>query len=98
MGLGDIFSNGFKILDPTALSGATFGDVVMRLLTFLLIVAGILAVFYLVWAGLQYITAGGDTTKATTARQGIVNAIIGIVIILLSIVIVQWVGRIVGAF
>ena len=45
-------------------------------------IAGIAAVFYLLLSGFQYITAGGDGDKAAKARAGIVNAIIGIVVLM----------------
>ena len=45
-------------------------------------IAGIAAVFYLLLSGFQYITAGGDGEKAGKARTGIVNAIIGIIILM----------------
>lgn len=36
---------------------------------------------YLVWAGIKYITAGGDAKKAEGARTAIINAVIGIAVI-----------------
>ena len=38
--------------------------------------------FYLIWAGIKYITAGGDGKKAGEARSAIVNAVIGLAIVL----------------
>lgn len=55
------------------------------------IIVGVLAVLFLIYSGIQYITANGDPTKATAARQGIVNAIIGIIVVLLASSIVKWV-------
>ncbi|CAN5137456.1 hypothetical protein BH11PAT4_BH11PAT4_1950 [soil metagenome] len=37
---------------------------------------------YLIWAGIKYITSGGDTKKATEARTSVINAVIGIAIFL----------------
>jgi hypothetical protein len=54
-----------------------------------------LAVIYLVISGIQYITSGGDATKAENARKGIVNAVIGIVVILVALLIINWVMKIV---
>lgn len=56
-------------------------------------IAGFLAVIYLIYSGILYITAGGDAEKATKGRTGVINAIIGIVIILLAILIIAWVRR-----
>ncbi len=73
-------------LDPT--------QIAMRIVNFLLLLAGIIAVVYLVYGGLLYITAGGDAEKATKGRTALINAVIGIVIILLALVIVTWVNGI----
>jgi hypothetical protein len=39
------------------------------------------AIVYLIWGGVKYITAGGDTKKAGEARQAIINAVIGIAVV-----------------
>lgn len=44
-------------------------------------VSGVAAVFALLWAGFQYITAGGDSEKAANSRRSIIFAIIGILLI-----------------
>jgi len=71
-------------------------QVVDLVITILLYVAAIMATIYLLWAGIAYITAGGDTAKAEKARGSIVNAIIGIVIILLAFVAEKAVARVFG--
>ena len=53
--------------------------------------AGALAVIYLIYGGMLYITAGGDAEKATKGRTALINAIIGIIIILLALIIVAYV-------
>lgn len=65
-------------------------------LNFVILIAAILAIFYLIWAGIQYITASTDDEKAKKARAGIYNAVIGIVVIVLSYVIIQYVSGIAG--
>ncbi len=54
---------------------------------------GSVAAIYLILGGIKYITAGSDTDTAEQAKQTITYAIIGIVIIALSILIVSWLGR-----
>lgn len=51
---------------------------------------GAIAVIYLILGGVNYITAGGDQAKAEKARNTITYAIIGIFVIALSFVIVEW--------
>lgn len=67
-----------------------FGTYFSQILGIILYVAGGLAVFYLIYGGIMYVTAGGDQEKATQARTAIVNAIIGIIIIALALTIVTW--------
>lgn len=85
---------GINPIDPND-PNTGFTDIVGRVLTWIFVLAGILAVVYLIYSGIQYITAGGDTEKATAARTGIIHAVIGIVIILLAVLIVTWVMGIV---
>ncbi len=67
--------------------------VIRNILSWVLMLGGAIAVIYLVYGGILYITAGGDAEKATKGRTAIVNAIIGIIIIALAYVIVQFVGN-----
>jgi hypothetical protein len=77
-------------------SGSLLGTI-DRVLTWLLGLAGALAVIYLIYGGILYITAGGDAEKATKGRTALVNAIIGIIIIALAMVIVKWVVSIINS-
>ena len=65
--------------------------VISNIINIVLIVAGILAVAYLIYGGLMYITAGGEAEKATKGRTAITNAIIGIIIIAASLAIYNYV-------
>ncbi len=84
-----------NILNPIPVSGdfdlLTLFGAVWKVI---ILVAAILAILYLVWAGIQYIMAGTDPDKAKGARTAIYNAIIGIVVIILSYAIIVWVGGI----
>ena len=80
----------------TPIQGGTLTQTVTTILTWLFGFAGIIAVIYLIYGGILYNTAGGDAEKATKGRTALVNAIIGIVIIALAIMIVRWVSSIVN--
>ena len=47
-----------------------------------------IAVIVLIWGGVQHMTAGGDASKVDIARKVILNAIIGIAIILAAAFII----------
>ena len=68
---------------------ATVGSIIQFAITWIIYVAGALAVIYLIYSGILYITAAGNPDAAKKGQQGIVNAIIGLVIIVLAYVIVN---------
>ena len=53
--------------------------------------AGAIAIGYLIYGGILYITAGGDAEKATKGRTAVINAVIGVIIIMLALAIIAWV-------
>lgn len=59
------------------------------------IVVGIIAVVMIIVGGVKYITSGGDSGNVTGAKNTILYAIIGLVVVALSQVIVQFV---IGSF
>lgn len=62
----------------------TFSGVLTKVMGWVLAVVAVIAFVYLIISGVNYITAGGDAEKATKARTGILNAIIGIVVVVLA--------------
>lgn len=58
---------------------------------FLFIIAVVAALLYLVWGGLKWLTSGGDKTAVQAAREHILAAIIGLVIIFLSYFILNFI-------
>lgn len=56
---------------------------------------GLVAVFMIILGGFKYITSGGESTGVTAAKNTILYAIIGLVIVALSQIIVRFIlGRI----
>lgn len=92
------FLNLFKFKDNTAAASADtfFTTVVTRSMVWVLGIIMLIAFIYLIMSGVKYITAGGDAAKATEARTGILNAIIGVVVILLAFVILRFAGGLAG--
>ncbi len=62
---------------------------IMKIINIALGVAGLIAVLFLIIGGFRYITSAGNEETAEQAKKIIVNAIIGIVVIILSFVIVR---------
>lgn len=53
-------------------------------------IVGVIAIFVLITAGLSYITSGGDGAKTKTAKDRILYAVIGLVVVALAEAIVQF--------
>jgi len=54
--------------------------------------AGLVAVFYLVYGGYLYITSGGGE-QAENAKKTILNAIIGLVVIIIAFALVNFIWK-----
>jgi hypothetical protein len=72
------------------------GSVVSNAVTIILIVATLIALFFLIWGGVRWITSGGDKAKVDEARKTIIGAIIGLVIAFLAYFILTIVLSIFG--
>lgn len=66
--------------------------VVLPIVETILRAGGYIAVGFIIWGSIQYIKSQGDSGKTTSARSTILNAIIGLVICILSVVLVQFVA------
>lgn len=79
------------VIPPIVLNPGTGGiaELVGNVVTIVLYVASVLAFFYLIYSGILYITAAGNPDAAKKGQQGIINAIIGIIIIALALVILN---------
>lgn len=67
----------------------TLEELVAIIINIILYLAGVLALIFLIYDGILYITSGGNADQAKKAQQGLINAIIGIIIIVLSLVIIR---------
>ncbi|MBA3723969.1 MAG: hypothetical protein H0W89_03705 [Candidatus Levybacteria bacterium] len=71
------------------LSGDNLGEIVGAAVTFLLVIAVLIALFFLIFGGIRWITSGGDKAKVESARGTIIAAIIGLVIAFLAFFILS---------
>lgn len=55
--------------------------------------AGVVAVVMIFWAGFKYITSQGNPDAAAGARKTAINALIGLVIVVLSTTIISFIGN-----
>lgn len=87
---GDLSSNGDQT-GCTNTNVSTFDKYVKFALNLLSIIVGIAAVIMIIMAGFRYITSGGKQESVTGAKNTILYAVIGLVIVALAQVIVHFV-------
>ena len=73
--------NQITIKQPSNIKIGDVGSLISALVGTLLIIAALLAFFYLILGGIQWITAGGDKAGMETARNKITHAIVGLIIV-----------------
>jgi heme/copper-type cytochrome/quinol oxidase subunit 2 len=85
---------GTGALKPCGTTGlTTIGDIVLRITWWFLGFAGAVAVLFIIFGGLKYVTAAGNEKQTESAKATLTAAVIGIIIILLSGVIVTLVAN-----
>lgn len=99
--IADCSDSGFHAVGPLCLPNNPFAnssgvagsssltDLVVKIIRILLFFAGIVAVIMIIIGGYLYMTARGNDAQATSGRKTLVNAIIGLAIVILSYIIVQ---------
>lgn len=62
---------------------------IRQIAQFIIVVSVILAVIFIIWGGITYMTAGGDEGKAGAAKTRIWNGVVGAAVVLAVGVILQ---------
>jgi len=87
-----VSAQGLNTIKPfEGTSGSSLIDAVRFIINGLLILAALAASIYLIVGGLRYIVSQGDEEKATSAKNTILFAVIGLIVIGLSAAIVNFV-------
>ena len=69
-------------------AGSTVTDVVLYFINLGLAVVGIICVAFIIFGGFRYVTSAGNDETAESAKKIILNAVIGLVVTILSYVVV----------
>lgn len=70
-----------NIPPPPNVKIENLGQLISALVGVLLIIAGLLAFFFLILGGIQWITSGGDKAGMEAARNKITHAVVGLIIV-----------------
>lgn len=81
-----------EVCTPQIDSAGDIFLVVLAVIDIALRIVGILAVVWVIWGGIQYATSQGEPDRTKAAKDTILNAVIGLVICLLSITLVSFIG------
>lgn len=87
---------GLKIGPEGKVLGITLGDIIGSLVPFLLTLAGLLLLLYLIYGGFSLMMSRGDPKAMEAAKGKITNAAIGFAIVFTAYWLVQLLGQILG--
>jgi type IV secretory pathway VirB2 component (pilin) len=87
----DAIGSGTDCVETDDQGGTKVDSVIKTIVKLLGFVAGMLAVIMIIVSGIKYVTSGGDSNKIASAKNTLVYAIVGIIIVALSQVIVRFV-------
>lgn len=79
----DLVDKGQITVNPVEGVGS-ITELLNRVLPWVSLAAGAIAFAYLLYSGFMYLTAGGNAEAAKKGQQGILNAVIGLIIIALA--------------
>lgn len=68
-------------------------SLIRRVINFLSLIVGVVAVIMIIIGGFRYITSGGSDTGVTSAKNTILYAIIGLIIVALAQLLVRFILR-----
>ncbi len=76
-----------------ASAGASGGltNLAKKIVNILSIIVGIVAVIFIIYGGFRYITSGGDTGNVGNAKNTLIFAVVGLIIVALAQFIVHYV-------
>lgn len=86
----------FNILSNGSSQPSYIPLVLLAVVDDLLRIAGLVAVFYVIYAAVQYVASQGNPEQTSKAMSTIINALIGLAIALIAIAIVSFLGSQLG--
>jgi hypothetical protein len=76
--------------------GENPGKTIQSIVIFLLILAVVIALMYLLYGGIKWITSRGEKTEVEAARNHIMAAVVGLIVVFLAIFIVSIIMSVFG--
>lgn len=71
------------------LGGNNIGQTIRNIVVFMIIIAVLVALIYLLYGGIKWITSRGEKTEVEAARNHIMAAVIGLIVVFLAVFILS---------
>ncbi len=71
------------------LGGTNIANTIQNIMVFFVMLAVVIALLYLLYGGIKWITSGGEKTSVEAARNHIIAAIMGLIVVFLAIFILS---------
>ena len=75
-----------KIIEPNTL---VIADIIIKISGWILSFTGLIAILFIVYSGIQYITSAGNPDQIGNAKKTLTYAVIGLIVVILSYSIVK---------
>ncbi|OGH15945.1 MAG: hypothetical protein A3C30_03855 [Candidatus Levybacteria bacterium RIFCSPHIGHO2_02_FULL_40_18] len=93
----DIISDWGSCVSPEGVATLSCIPVVLQnIINALIVIAGIVSVFMIIYAGYKYVMSEGDPEKISSARKTLVYALAGLIFIFLSFFFLNAISQITG--
>lgn len=83
-------------LDPWGGPKKNITDYAFGIINYALVAAGLVAVIYIIISGFMYVTSGGNEEATKKASKGLLNAVIGLIVIFAAYAIVVTIQQVVA--
>lgn len=82
-----------NINNPSCPSTPLFGPngIITKIVNYMTVILGIVAVFVMIVAGMMYVTSGGEASRINTAKNVILFTVVGLVVAALAQILVHFV-------
>ena len=88
--------NHFNKQDTAASFSKWIGIIALNLVSMLLYAVGYVSLGFIIFGGFKYMTSGDNTSGMSAAKTTITNAVIGLVLSIMSVAIVKFIAMTVG--
>lgn len=86
-----------QISAPTNIpSGVSLGSIITAFLGVFMTLGILIAIVFIAYGAILWITSGGDKTKVEKARKTLLYSVVGVIVIALSFVIINAISAVIG--